>query len=140
MPSLTGGLKLDTLVYNLEYLQLEYLFGDMIQDRRPVPGTVLLMGNAMFNFPPEVDGRTYRMTPDPTHAVPYFIAIGDVTRHQLQSHMQRDGDLFHYMAFANAGNEQLQALLKDYPLVTTKRYQRHGYTFDLYTFRFTFAP
>ena len=140
MPSLTGGLKLDTLVYNFEFLQLEYLFGDMIRDVRPPPGSVLLMGNAIYNFPPDVDGRSYALTADPSRAVPYFVAIGDVKRNVLQSHMHRNGELFFYMAFGNADNEQLPNLLKEYALVTKKQYQRHGYTLDLYTFRFTFTP
>jgi len=68
------------------------------------------------------------------------VAIGDVTRDVLQSHIHRDGELFFYMAFANADNEQLPNLLKEYALVTTKQYERYGYTLALYTFRFTFTP
>ena len=140
MPSLTGGLKLDTLVYNLEFVQLQYLFGDMVRDVRPRPGSVLLMGNAIYNFPPEVDGRSYRLTADPSHAVPLFVAIGDVKRDVLQLHVRRAGELFFYVAFANADNDQLRNLLKEYALVATRQYQRNGYTLDLYTFRFAFAP
>jgi hypothetical protein len=140
MPSLTGGLKLDTLVYNLEFVQLQYLFGDMVRDVRPRPGSVLLMGNAIYNFPPEVDGRSYGLSADPSHAVPLFVAVGDVKRDVLQLHLRREGELFFYVAFANADNDQLRNLLKEYALVATKPYRRNGYTLDLYTFRFAFAP
>ena len=139
MTSLTGGLKLDSIVYNLEFLQLQYLFGDMIRDLRPQNGSILLMGNAIYNFPPDVDGRDYTLTADPTHAVPFFVALGDVNREVIASHVRSDGQLFFYIAFANADNVQLRELLKRYPLVRTKTYQRHGYTLDLYTFRFWFA-
>jgi len=139
MTSLTGGLKLDSIVYNLEYLQLQYLYGDMILDVRPADGSILLMGNAIYNFPPDVDGRDYTLTADPSHAVPFFVALGDVKREVLASHVRSDGQLFYYMAFANADNVQLQELLKRYPLVRMKTYTRHGYTLDLYTFRFSFT-
>ena len=56
----------------------------------------------------------------------------------LESHIKRDGELFFYVAFANADNVQLQNLRKEYPLVGTTRYERQGYTLDLYTFRFPF--
>ena len=127
-------------MYNLEFVQLQYLFGDMVRDVRPRPGSVLLMGNAIYNFPPEVDGRSYRLTADPSHAVPLFVAIGDVKRDVLQLHVRRAGELFFYVAFANADNDQLRNLLKEYALVATRQYQRNGYTLDLYTFRFAFAP
>jgi hypothetical protein len=140
MPSLTGGLKLDALVYNLEFLQLQYLYGDMIRDVRPRPGAVLLMGNAIYNFPPDVAGPSYALTANPSRAIPFFVAIGDVTRSVLQSHLQREGEPFFYMAFANADNVQLQNLLKEYALVAKKRYDRYGYALDLYTFRFAFTP
>jgi hypothetical protein len=139
MTSLTSGLKLDSIVYNLEFLQLQYLFGDMIRDVRPRDGSILLMGNAIYNFPPDVDGRDYSLTADLSHAVPFFVALGDVKRDVIASHVRRDGQLFYYIAFANADNVQLQALLKRYPLVRTKTYERHGYTLDLYTFRFSFT-
>ncbi len=138
--SLAGGLKLDALAYNLEFLQLQYLFGDMMRDLRPRPGSVLLMGNAIYYFPPDVDGRTYQLTAEPSHATPFFVAIGDVTRDVIASHVRRDGEPFFYLAFANADNEQLGPLRKTYPLLATKRYERFGYTLDLYTFRFSFAP
>jgi len=32
----------------------------MIRDVRPPPGSVLLMGNAIYNFPPDVDGAATR--------------------------------------------------------------------------------
>jgi hypothetical protein len=83
MPSLTGGLKRDTRVHNLEFLQLEFLFGDMIRDLRPVPGKVLLMGNAIYNIPPDVDGRSDALTANPSRAVPYVVSIGDVSPDQL---------------------------------------------------------
>jgi hypothetical protein len=139
MTSLTGGLKLDSIVYNLEFLQLQYLFADMIRDERPRDGSILLMGNAIYNFPPDVDGRDYTLTADPSHAVPLVVALGDVKRDVLASHVRNDGQLFYYVAFANADNVQLRELLKQYPLVRTKTYERHGYTMDLYTFRFSFA-
>ena len=139
MTSLTGGLKLDSIVYNLEFLQLQYLFGDMIRDLRPRDGSILLMGNAIYNFPPDVDGRDYTLTADPSHAVPFFVALGDVNRDVIASHVRSDGQLFFYIAFANADNVQLRELLKRYQLVRTKTYERQGYTLDLYTFRFWFA-
>jgi hypothetical protein len=140
MTSQTGGLRLDSIVYNLEFLQLQYLFGDMMRDARPRPGSVMLMGNVIYNFPPDVDGRSYALTPNPSHAVPFFVAIGDVQRSVLASHIQRDGEIFYYVAFANADNVQLQSLRKEYPLAGTTRYERQGYTLDLYTFRFPFSP
>ena len=139
MTSLTGGLKLDSIVYNLEFLQLQYLFGDMMRDVRPRDGSILLMGNAIYNFPPDVDGRDYSLTADPSHALPFFVALGDVNRDVIASHVRSDGQLFFYVAFANADNVQLQTLLKRYPLVQAKTYERHGYTLDLYTFRFSFT-
>jgi hypothetical protein len=140
MTSRTGGLKLDSIVYNLESLQLQYLFGDMMRDVRPRDGSVLLMGNAIYNFPPAVDGRDYTLTANPAHAVPFWVAIGDASRDAIGSHVQRDGELFFYIAFANADNVQLPELLKNYPLVGMKKYDRYGYTLDLYTFRFSFTP
>jgi len=139
MTSLTGGLKLDSIVYNLEFLQLQYLFGDMIRDVRPQPGSILLMGNAIYQFPPDVDGRDYTLTANPSHTIPFFIAIGDVKRDVIASHVRSNGELFFYIAFANADNVQLPELLKTYPLVGTKTYDRHGYTLELYTFRFSFT-
>jgi hypothetical protein len=67
------------------------------------------------------------------------VALGDVNRQVIASHVRSDGQLFFYIAFANADNVQLRELLKRYPLVRTKIYQRHGYTLGLYTFRFWFA-
>jgi hypothetical protein len=139
MPSLMGGLRLDSMVYNLEFLQLQYLWSDMVRDVRPRTGNILLMGNAIYNFPPEVDRESYALTANPLRAVPFFVAIGDVPRDVLASHVRHDGEPFFYVAFANADNAQLQTLLKEYPLVGTKQYQRYGYTLDLYTFRFTFT-
>lgn len=140
MQGLMGGLKLDSLVYNLEFLQLQYLFGDVVRDLRPQPGTILLMGATTYNFPPEVDGRSYALTANPSRALPLFVAIGDITRTNLAKHVRRDGELFFYIAFANADNVQLPILLNEYALVAKKQYERHGYTQDLYTFRFTFPP
>ena len=97
------------------------------------------MGNAVYFFPPEIDGRTYALTPNPAHAVPLFVGIGDVTREALRSHGLTDGDSFYYVAFPNADNVQLKPLLNEYSLVATKKYDRHGYTLDLYTFRFGFT-
>jgi hypothetical protein len=139
MTSRSGGLNLDSIVYNLEFLQLEYLYGDMIRDVRPRPGSVLLMGNAVYNFPPGVDGRDYSLTANPSRAIPFFVAIGDASRETIASHVTRDGELFFYMSFANADNAQIHGLLKNYPLAGKKTYQRHGYTMDLYTFRFPFG-
>jgi hypothetical protein len=139
MTSLAGGLKLDALVYNLEFLQLQYLYGDAMRDLRPRPGSILLMGNAIYHFPPDVDGRTYQLTAQPSRATPFFIAIGDVTRDVIAWHVRTDGAPFFYLAFANADNEQLEQLRKTYPLLATKRYERFGYTLDLYTFRFSFV-
>jgi hypothetical protein len=136
MTSRSGGLNLDSIVYNLEFLQLEYLYGDMIRDVRPRPGSVLLMGNAVYNFPPGVDGRDYSLTANPSRAIPFFVAIGDASRETIASHVTRDGELFFYMAFANADNVQIHGLLKNYPLAGKTTYERHGYTMDLYTFRF----
>lgn len=138
MTAITGGLRLDSIVYNLEYLYPQYLFGDMVRDVRPRPGSVLLMGNAIYNFPPDVDGRDYTLTPNPARAVPFFIAIGDVKRDVIASRIRSDDEPFYYVAFANADNSMLAGLLKDYPLIGKKQYERHGYTLDLYTFRFSF--
>ena len=138
MSSFTGKLRLDGMVYNLEFLQLQYLFGDMVRDLRPRPGSILLMGNAIYNFPPGVDPRDYELTANPARAVPFFVARGDVTRDVLASHVQRDGEPFFYMAFPHADNAPLQSLLHDYALVATKQYERRGYTLDVYIFRFTF--
>ena len=68
-----------------------------------------------------------------------FVALGDVKRDVLASHVRSDGQLFYYMAFANADNVQLRELLKRYPLVRVRTYTRFGYTLDLYTFRFSFT-
>ena len=108
----------------------------MIQDVRPQAGSVVLMGNAIYNFPPDVDGRDYTLTARPSHVLPLFVAIGDVKREVIASHMQRNGQPFYYVAFANADNVQLRGLLADYPLLRSKRYQRHGYTLDVYVFSF----
>jgi hypothetical protein len=53
--------------------------------------------------------------------------------------MQRDGEVFYYMAFANADNAQFRPLLSEYALVAKKQHRRHGYTLDVYTFRFAFT-
>jgi hypothetical protein len=139
MPSIVGGLRLDSLVYNLEFLQLEYLYAEMIRDLRPPVGAVILMGNAVYNFPPDVDGRSYTLTSNPNRAMPILVARGDIDRNILASHLTRDGDLFYYAAFANADNRELEALLSAYELVGRKRFDRYGYTLDLYTFRFRFT-
>src|SRR5262249_17638446 len=112
---------------------------DMIRDLRPPDGSILLMGNAIYNFPPDVDGRDYTLSADPSHAVPFFVALGDIKRDVVASHVRNDGQLFYYMAFANAANVQLQELLKRYPLIRKKPHERHGYTMDVYTFRFLFT-
>ena len=138
MTSLAGGLRLDSIVYNLEFLNLQYLYGDAVRDVRPPAGSVVLMGNAIFNFPHDVDGRDYTLTANPAHALPFFVAIGDVKRDVIGSHIRREGDPFYYVAFANAHNEGLDDLMRDYPLVGQKQYERHGYTLDVYTFRFSF--
>jgi hypothetical protein len=142
MPSLIGGLKLDSIVYNLESLQFHYLLSDMMQDLRPAPHAVLFMGDTTYNFPPQVDERSYALTLDPSYALPLSILFrdGDVRRDVLREHLMGDGDRFFYMAFANADNHQLRMLLTQYPLVGTKQYERHGYTLDVYTFRFTSMP
>jgi hypothetical protein len=139
MPSLMGGLKLDSIVYNLESLQFHYLFNDMMQDVRPAPHAVFFMGDTSYNFPAHVDARSYALTLDPSHALPLSILSGDgdVQRDVLRKHVTGDGDRFFYMAFANADNHQLRLLLEQYPLVATKQYERHGYTLDVYTLRFT---
>ena len=139
MPSLLGGPRLDSTVYNLESLQYSYLLTDMMQDLRPAPRTVLFMGDTTHNFPPRVDARTYVPTVDPSHALPLAILAGDgdVQRDTLRTHVAGEGGRFFYMAFANADNHQLRLLLKEYPLVAAKRYERNGYTLDLYTFQFT---
>jgi hypothetical protein len=142
MPSLTGGLRLDCTVYNLESLQYHYLLTDLMQDLRPAPHTVLFMGDTTYNFPPQVDARSYALTVDPSHALPLAILsdVADVQRDTLRKRLKGDGDRFFYMAFANANNHQLPLLLKEYTLVGTKTYERRGYALDLYTFRFTPAP
>ena len=142
MPSLIGGLRLDCTVYNLESLQYHYLLSDLMQDLRPAPHTVLLMGDTTYNFPPHVDARSYALTVDPSNALPLSILSGDrdAQRDVLRKRVTGDGDRFFYMAFANADNHQLRFLLKEYPLVGRKQYERSGYTLDLYTFRFTSMP
>jgi len=136
MSSFFGNLKLDCMVYNLEVLYLGYLYGDVAKDIRPEPGTTVLMGNAIFFFPPDIDGRTYALTTDPGHAVPLFVGLGDVKRDVLASHVRADGGLFYYVAFPNTDNTLLKPLLNEYPLVAVRKYDRKGYTLDLYTFRF----
>ena len=137
MPSIVGGLKLDSMVYNLEFLQLEYLYGDMIREIRPRPGAVILMGNAVYNFPPDVDGRTYALTANPGHVLPLFVSRGNIAPTILADHFMREGELFYYAAFANADNDELAAL-RGYELVDTRRFNRQGYTLDVYAFRFRF--
>src|SRR5262249_28806821 len=126
----------DSLVYNLEFLQLQYLYADLVRDLRPRPDAVMLMGNAIWNFPPDIDRQSYALTANRALALPLFVAVGDLGRDALRSHVGEDG-LFHYVAFANADNAQLPNLLSAYPLIATKRYERQGYTLGLYTFRFT---
>jgi hypothetical protein len=84
----------------------------------------------------------YALALDLSHALPFTILSGDgdVQRDVLRTHVMGDGDRFFYMAFANADNHQLRMLLKQYPLVGTKQYERNGYTLDVYTFRFTSMP
>ncbi|HZT77291.1 MAG TPA: hypothetical protein VFA27_11575 [Vicinamibacterales bacterium] len=138
MPAMTGGLKLDALVYNLEFLQLEYVYADMIRGVRPRPGSVVLMGNAIYFFPPDVDGRRYTLTANPTRAMPLFVARGDIDRDTLAAHVTHDGDLFYYAAFANTDNRELASLRQAYELVDTTHVDRGGYTLDAYAFRFRF--
>jgi hypothetical protein len=143
MPSLIGGLKLDSIVYNLESLEFHYLLKDVMQDLRPAPHTVFFMGDTTYNFPPQVDERSYAPTLDPSRALPLSILSGDgdVQRDELRKHVIGDGERFFYLAFANADNHQLRLLLlEQYPLVGTKQYERHGYTLDVHTFRFTSMP
>ncbi len=133
--SFFGNLKLDCMAYNLEVLNLQYLYRDAVRDVRPAIGSLLLMGNAIYEFPPTIDGRTYELTSEPTHALPLVIAIGE--RHAVESHVRREGERFFYVAFPNADNLQLPGLLNAYELISKKQYERHGYTVDLYTFRFS---
>jgi hypothetical protein len=139
MPSLIGGLKQDSTVYNLESLQFNDLLNDMMQDLRPAPYTTFFMGDTTYNFPPPVDARSYALTVDPSYALPISFVSGDaeVTREALRKSGTREGDRLFYLAFANANNHQLRLLLQLYPLVETKRYDRHGYAIDVYTFAFT---
>ena len=111
----------------------------MMQDVRPAPGTVFVMGDASYNFPPRVDARTHALTVDPAHALPLVVLSGDgdLRRDALGRHLRGDGDRFFYMAFPNADNHQLRLLMNDHSVVATKRYDRRGYAFDLYTFRFS---
>ena len=67
-----------------------------------------------------------------------FQTTRTVKRDVIASHIRSEGEPFYYVAFANADNEGLAGLVKDYPLIGQKQYERHGYTLDLYTFRFSF--
>jgi hypothetical protein len=142
MPSLMGGSKLDSIVYNLEALQFHYLFSDVVQDLRPAPHSVFFMGDTTYNFPAPVDEHSYALTLDPARALPLSILSGDgdVQRDQLRKHLAGDGERFFYMAFANADNHQLRMLLERYPLSRTTAYERSGYRLDVYTFWFSSMP
>jgi hypothetical protein len=142
MPSLMGGSKLDSIVYNLEALQFHYLVSDVMQDLRPAPHAVIFMGDTTYNFPAPVDEHTYALTLDPARALPLSILSGDgdVQRAELRKHLTGDGDRFFYMAFANADNHQLRMLLERYPLSRTTAYERSGYRLDVYTFWFSSIP
>jgi hypothetical protein len=142
LPSFVGGPRLDSIVYNFESLQFHYLLTDVMLDLRPTYRTVLFMGDTTYNFPPHVDGRSYKLTLDPSHAIPLSILAGDgdVMPEALRSHNLREGDRFFYMAFANADNHQLRLLRDRYPVVATKQYDRSGYTLDVFTFEFTSGP
>jgi hypothetical protein len=133
MPSLIGGVRADSIVYNLEFLQLQYLYADVIRDLRPRPGTVVLMGAAVWNFPPDVDGRRYTLTANPSRALPLIV------NGAWDSHLTHDGEPFYYAAFANADNGDLAGLKTRYPVIATTQYRRRGYTLDLYTFRYHLA-
>ena len=139
MTSLTGGLRLDSIVYNLESLQFHYLFSDMMQDLRPAPHAVFFMGDTTYNFPAPVDEHSYALTLDPARALPLSILSGDgdVQPGQLRKHLTGEGERFFYMAFANADNHQLRMLLERYPLSRTTSYERSGYRLDVYTFWFS---
>jgi len=142
MPSLIGGLKLDSTVYNLESLQYHYLLSDVMHDLQPPAHATFFMGDTTYNFPPLVDGRTYDLTMDPSHALPLTILSGDddVTWQAMWKAGRRPGDRFFYMAFANADNHQLNKLLRLYPVIDRKEYSRRGYSLDVYTFAYTPQP
>ncbi len=125
MQSLIGGLKLDSIVYNLESLQFHYLWSDVMQDLRPAPHTVFFMGDTTYNFPSPVDEHSYALTLDPARALPLSILSGDgdVQRGELRKHVTGDGERFFYVAFANADNHQLPMLLERYPLIRTTSYR-----------------
>jgi hypothetical protein len=139
LPSFTHGARLDSIVYNFESLQFHYLLDDAMHDLRPTARTILFMGDGTYNFPPPVDGRTFDLTLDPSHAVPLSILSGDgdVERGVLRAHHLEEGDRFFYLAFANVDNHQLRLLRNRYPVVATKQYNRAGYTLDVHTFTFT---
>jgi hypothetical protein len=142
VPSFTHGARLDSIVYNFESLEFHYLLGDAIRDLRPTHRTVLFMGDTTYNFPPDIDGRSYELTLDPSHAVLLSLLWSDthVTPEALRSHNVQEGDRFFYVALANADNHQLRLLRDRYPIVETKQYDRSGYTLDVYTFQFTPGP
>jgi len=126
------------MVYNLEFLQLQYLWSDMIRDVRPRTGDILLMGNAIYNFPPEVDRASYALTANPLRAVPFFVALGDVPRMSWRRTCGTMANCF-LRRLRECRQRPTPTLLKEYPLVGTKQYERYGYTLVLYTFRFTFT-
>jgi len=97
------------------------------------------VGDGTYNFPPAVDGRTFDLTLDPTHALPLSILSGDgdVESSVLRAHHLKDGDRFFYLAFANVDNHQLRLLRNRYAVERTRQYNRNGYTLDVHTFRFT---
>jgi hypothetical protein len=137
MPSLLKGPRMDATVYNLEALDLARALEDLMQDMRPAPNTVLFMGDTTYNFPPNVDARTYRLTVDPSGALPLVVLSldGDIQRNALGTRLG-EGDRFFYMALPNADNHQLRLLLGEYPVAARKRYDHDGYIVDLYTFRY----
>lgn len=137
MPSLLKGPRMDATVYNLEALDLSRALEDLMQDARPAPNTVMFMGDTTYNFPPNVDARTYRLTVDPSGALPLVILSldGDIQRAALGKRLA-EGDRFFYMALPNADNHQLRLLLGEYPVAARKRYDHEGYIVDLYTFRY----
>ena len=141
MPSIVRGVKLDSIVYNLESLQFYYLLSDMMKDLRPAPHTVFFTGVVPYYFPPLVDERSYALTANSSHALPLSIlsSDGDVRREVLRTHVTGNGDRFFYLAFGISDNHLLQLLLQQYPLAGSKRYDRNGYTLDVYYFRFTSA-
>lgn len=130
MASLVGGVRADSLVYNFEYAQFQYLYEDAMRDVKPHVGAVVLIGSVLWNFPPDIDRETYAASAKPSRALPL------VTSGRLEPHLGRDGELFYFVQFPNTTEDDLNRLRRQYEVTAMKRYERRGYAIDVYTFRY----